>query len=262
MADLADDLARFWDAFDSVLERVEPAWWGSVVADGRFPDVWDTNYARVETADPSLSLEEVAAALTPVLERVSASAFHVVMFRPEATNRLLSELTDRGDRLSWDIVMTFEGEETTAGSAVVEELRVDDDLWAGVAASLPSFGVTEAETIRQLVRLEREVLDPGGTKRWFGVRGGTGEVVALGALVHLAGLGYVDHVVTLPEARGRGHARAVVTRIAHEARRAGVERTFLLVDPQGPVSMYERMGFREGTRIASTLATRQTGGDR
>ena len=84
--------------------------------------------------------------------------------------------------------------------------------------------------------------------------------MALGALVLLAGLGYVDHVVTFPEARGRGHARAIVSRIVHEARAAGAGRIFLLVDPEGPVSLYERLGFHEATRIASTLATRHTRG--
>jgi hypothetical protein len=43
----------------------------------------------------------------------------------------------------------------------------------------------------------------------------------------------------------------------HEARAAGVRRIFLLVDPQGPVRLYEGLGFREATRIASTRAPRQ-----
>jgi GNAT superfamily N-acetyltransferase len=260
MGDLADDLVRFWTALDSGLERVEPTWWGAVVTDRRFPDVWDVNYARVETADASVSLHDVDRPLAPALAAATAAAVHVVMFRPEATARLLSDLTGRGDRLSWDVVMMHEREPPPSGRDVAEELRVDEDLWVRVAASLPSFGVTEPETIRQLLRMEREVLDPGATKRWFGVRDGGGDVVALGALVLLAGLGYVDHVITLPHARGRGHARAVVTRIVREARAAGVDRTFLLVDPEGPVPLYEHLGFREATRIASTLAPRQIAG--
>ena len=259
MSDLADDLVRFWAAMDSRLERVEPTRWGAVVTDGRFPDVWDTNYARVETADPSVRLDEVSTALAPALEAAGAAAFHVVLFRPKGNPRLLSDLTERGDKLSWDVVMVHGGEPAPLEGDAAEELRIDEELWGRVAASLPSFGVTEPETIRQLLRIEREVFDAGTAKRWFGVRDEIG-VVALGALVHLAGLGYVDHVVTFPEARRRGHAGAVVTRIVHEARAAGVERTFLLADPQGPVPLYEQLGFREATRIASTLAARQTGG--
>jgi GNAT superfamily N-acetyltransferase len=258
MADLVDDLVRFWNALDSGLERVAPTWWGAVVTDPRFPDVWDTNYARVESADPSLSLDDVAADLEPALEAAGATASHTVLFRPEAGAGLLDELVARGDRPSWDIVMTHEGEPPPGGDAV-EELRMGEEEWSRVGASLRWFGVDEPETVRQLLRLEREVLDPGGAKRWFGVRDGGGELVALGSLMLLADLGYVDHIVTFPETRGLGHARAIVARLVHEAR-ADVRRTFLLVEPEGPVRLYEGLGFREATRLASTLAPRQTRG--
>lgn len=260
MADIVEDLVRFWDELDSGLEHVTPTWWGAVVTDGRFPRVWDTNYARVETADPALSLGEVAAALEPALEAAGAAAFHVVLFRPRETAALLNELLTRGDTPSWDIVMEHAGDAPAAENPV-EELRMDrPDDWARLGDSLAAFGVEEPEVVQQLLRLEREVLDPGGTKRWFGVRGPGGEVEAFGALVLLAGLGYVDHIVTFPEARGRGHARAIVARIVREARAAGVERIFLLVDPEGPVHLYEGLGFREATRIAATRSPRQTGG--
>ena len=258
MPELASDLVRFWSALDAGLRHHAPAWWGEVVTDDRFPGVWDTNYARVETADPAVSLRDVAPVLDPALERAGAESFHVVMFRPEVTATLVDDLTGRGDRLTWDVVMVL-GDELPPleRSGGVEELAVDDRLWRDVGASLPSFGITEDATAGQLLRIEREVLDPGRAKRWFGVRDAAGEAVALGSLILLAGIGYVDHVVTTPPARGRGHARAIVSRIAHEARAAGAAPIFLLVDPEGPVALYERLGFREGTRIAGTLAPRQ-----
>jgi ribosomal protein S18 acetylase RimI-like enzyme len=254
--EIAEDLVRFWAEVDSGLERVTPTWWGAVVTDLRFPGVWDTNYARVETADPALSLAEVSADLEPALEAAGADHTHVVLFRPDLTARLLDELTVRGDRSSWDVVMTHEGDDPPPVGAVVEELRMDGDDWDRLGAALGSFGVDEPAIVDQLVRLEREVMAPAG-KRWFGVRGPGGEVLAFGALVQRAGLGYVDDIVTFPEARGRGHARDVVTRIVHEARSAGVRRIFLMVDPEGPVRLYEGLGFREATRIASTRARRQ-----
>jgi len=260
MTDIVEDLVRFWDELDSGLEHVTPTWWGALVTDGRFPGVWDTNYARVETADPALSLAEVAAGLEPALEEAGAVSFHVVLFRPRETAALLDELIARGDRPSWDIVMEHGGAPSSADGPV-EELRMDrPDDWARLGDSLASFGVDEPAVVQQLLRLEREVLDPGGTKRWFGVRGPGGEVVAFGALVLLAGLGYVDHIVTFPEARGRGYARRIVARLVQEARAAGVDRIFLLVDPEGPVGLYEGLGFREATRIAATRSPRQAGG--
>jgi ribosomal protein S18 acetylase RimI-like enzyme len=152
--------------------------------------------------------------------------------------------------------MTHEGEDPQPAGGAVQELRMDGDIWDRLGASLASFGVDEPVIVQQLVRLEREVMDPTG-KRWFGVRDRGGEVLAFGALVVLAGLGYVDDVVTFPESRGRGYARAIVTRLVHEARATGVRRIFLLVDPLGPVRLYEGLGFREATRIASTRAPRQ-----
>lgn len=260
MTNIVEDLLRFWAVLDSGLEHVTPTWWGAVVTDGRFPGVWDTNYARVETADPALSLDEVATGLAPALEAAGAVSFHVVLFRPRQTAVLMDELTARGDHPSWDIVMEHGGDPPPA-SGLVEELRMERrDDWDRLGRSLTAFGVDEPALVQQLLRLEREVLYPGGTKRWFGVRGPGGEVVAFGALVVLAGLGYVDHIVTFPEARSRGYARAVVARIVHEARAAGVRRIFLLVDPEGPVRLYEGLGFHEATRIASTRSPRQTAG--
>jgi ribosomal protein S18 acetylase RimI-like enzyme len=266
MPDLIDDLVAFWTALDGHLERVEPVRWGAVVTDRRFPDVWDANYARVETDDGHLSLADVARSLDPAIVAAGAAAFHVVMFRPEATMRLLTELSSRGDRLSWDVVMSHEGDlaeltnDAPGDPHDVEELSVDQELWDKLAGSLAWFGITEPEVVRQLLRLEREAMDPGTMKRWFGVRDDRGEVMTLAALVLLGGLAYVDDVVTFPEARGRGYARAVVTRLVREARASGARRTFLLVDPDGPVLLYERLGFREATRIASTLAPRHTTG--
>ena len=263
MPDVIEDLVAFWTALDARFAHATPVGWGAVVTDRRFPDVWDANYARVEIADEQLSLAEVAHALDPAIARADAAAFHVVMFRPQGCTRLLAELGSRGDRLSWDVVMRRAPdarEVSLGGPGDVQELPPDRELWERVGSSMASFGVTEPEIVRQLLRIEREVMEPGTSKRWFGVRDDRGRIVTLAALVLLAGSAYVDHVVTFPEARGRGYARAAVTRLVHEARASGALRTFLLVDPAGPLPLYERLGFREVTRIASTLATRQTAG--
>jgi ribosomal protein S18 acetylase RimI-like enzyme len=95
-------------------------------------------------------------------------------------------------------------------------------------------------------------LEPAG-KRWFGVREG-GRVVSAGTLLVLDGAAYIDDVATLPGSRGRGYASAVVRTIVQEARRAGAAEIYLLADPGAPrvIAMYERLGFREVGRLAST----------
>jgi len=79
-------------------------------------------------------------------------------------------------------------------------------------------------------------------------------IVALAALVQLEGVGYLDNVATFPQARGRGMASAIVSRAIELARDSGAEHVSLFADPDAlpVVRMYERLGFREVGRLAST----------
>jgi GNAT superfamily N-acetyltransferase len=256
VADL-EPLLRFWRALDAAFETVEPAWWGGVVADSRFPGVWDVNYARVETDDPSLSLAEVESSLLPLLDRSGARHTHMALFHPERLTTILSEASTRGDRLSWDTAMELRGRTSDVMSGVeVEEIGpLDPAFWPAYRGSLGEFQVTEEDAVKQLVDIEREVLIPAG-KRWFAVRE-NGRPLALGSLIGLESVGYVDHVVTFPEARRRGYASAIVRRIALEARRSDLDHLYLLAERGAEaVSLYERLGFEAIGHIASTLRPR------
>jgi ribosomal protein S18 acetylase RimI-like enzyme len=256
VADL-EPLLRFWRALDAAFQTVEPAWWGGVVADSRFPDVWDVNYARVETDDPSLSLAEVESVLLPLLDRSGARHTHMVLFHPERLTTILSEASTRGDRLSWDTAMELRELALDPPSVIdVEEVEPHDpSFWLAYRGSLGEFQITEDEAIQQLVDIERDVLIPAG-KRWFAVRE-NGRPLALGSLIGLEGAGYVDHVVTFPEARRRGYASAIVRRIALEARRSDLDHLYLLAERGAEaVSLYERLGFEAIGHIASTLRPR------
>jgi ribosomal protein S18 acetylase RimI-like enzyme len=256
MADL-EPLLRFWRALDSAFETVEPSWWGGVVADSRYPDIWDVNYARVETDDDALSLPEVESSLLPVMNRIGARHVHMVVFHPERLTALLSEASTRGDRFSWDTIMELRGEAPDAPSAIdVEEIDPHDpSFWPAYRGSLGEFRITEHDAIRQLVDIEREVLIPAG-KRWFAVRVAR-RAQALGSLIGMEGVGYVDHIVTFPEARRRGYAGAVVRRIVEEARRSDLDHLYLLAEPGAEaLALYERLGFEAIGHIASTLRPR------
>jgi GNAT superfamily N-acetyltransferase len=252
-----EPLLRFWRALDSAFESVEPAWWGGVVADSRFPGIWDVNYARVETDDPALSLAEVESSLLPVMDRSGARHAHMVVFHPEHLTTLLSEASTRGDRLSWDTAMELRRRAPGVRVDIdVEEVDpLDPSFWPAYRVSLGEFQVTEEDVVRQLVDIERDVLIPAG-KRWFAVRE-DGRPQALGSLIGMEGAGYVDHVVTFPESRRRGYAGAIVRRIAQEARRSGLAHLYLLAEPGAEaVSLYGRLGFEAIGHIASTLRPR------
>jgi len=134
----------------------------------------------------------------------------------------------------------------------VTEVPPSPELWRAVETSMVSFGIEDPDAVRQLRRIEQEVLTPR-SKRWFGVEEG-GRLVSIGALMQLEGVGYVDNVVTEPGFRGRGYASAVTARIVRESLSAGAERVLLFADPDEPavLRLYERLGFREVGRIAST----------
>jgi ribosomal protein S18 acetylase RimI-like enzyme len=249
-----DHVTRFWRALDDCFGRVAPTWWGAVVTDGRYPAIWDANYARIDVASDDLTAADVEADLLPALQAVGTGVMHVVSFDPDATGPLLAELSTRGHRLTFDLVMDLDGPAEPADAALeIEELPLDDALWERVTASMDLFGVEDADVILQLRDIERDVMAIGG-KRWFGVRDQDEAIVSLGALVVLEGVGYLDNVATFPEARGRGLASAITMRMAHEAGAVGAARVCLLADPGASpvVRMYERLGFRGVGRLAAT----------
>ncbi len=248
---LPEGFLALWRSMDALFSRVEPTPWGAVVTDGRYPRIWDTNYARVEAA--GVRLPEVVEALAPALDSIGATIFHVVMFNPEGSARLLTDLSRRGHRLGWDLVMLSPAVRAAPNAHKVHEVSPGPELWNAVEASLALLGDEPKEAVAQIRAIETDVLAPGG-KRWFGVRDDAGELVSLAALLVLAGAGYVDNVATLPRARGRGMASAVTAHAVGEAATQGVRQVFLVADPDATevVRMYERLGFRTAVRLAST----------
>jgi ribosomal protein S18 acetylase RimI-like enzyme len=249
---IPDHVVRFWRAVDELVGSVHPTWWGATVTQPRFPQVWDANYARVDRPAEDVTAADIETELVPALAAAGATTFHVVSFFPDQTGGLIAELSSRGHRLTWDLVMDLEGTPADPPAVRVEELEPDDALWPRLTESFSLFGVDAADASGQLCLLEQRLTSGG--KRWFGVRDGDGAVVSLGAMLVLDGVGYVDNVATFPEARERGFASAITARIAREARSGGAEPVILLADPdaQKVVRMYERLGFRGVGKLGST----------
>jgi ribosomal protein S18 acetylase RimI-like enzyme len=250
---IPEHIHRFWKALDELHFHAEPTWWGAVVTEARFPAIWDFNYARVDVPAPDLTLSEVAAALLPALAEVGTDTFHVLFFHAEETTDLLVELSTIGHTLSWDLVMDLRDEPTVRPVDVrVEPLEAGDELWSRVRDSLSLFG-NDAAVADQLTSIEQETFS-AGHKRWLGVRDDDGEIVALAALVLLEDVGYLDNVATFPQARGRGLASSIVSRAIDLARGSGADHVSLFAEPDdvAVVHMYERLGFREAGRLAST----------
>ena len=225
------------------------------MTDGRFPAVWDANYARIDVPTSDLNGAEVERELIPALERAGSDTFHAVIFHPESMTRVLTDLSTRGYRLDWDVVMELRtNPEDQPHEVRVEGLNDGPDLWEMVHASLNLFGTATSSpgAVEQLQRIEREVFGPGG-KRWFVARGHDGRVASLAALLVLDGVAYLDNVATFPESRGKGFASAVTAHITRLALAEGASVVSLLADPDSHevVRLYRRLGFREAGRLAS-----------
>jgi len=249
---------RFWHALDSAIERVVETPWGAVVSDARYPSIWDVNYARVD-AERDVRLSDVREALDRELARVGGHHEHIVCFWPELQTGLLGELGRGGNRISWDIVMIHRGGDPEPPAVAVEEITTfDDAFWKAVRTSLTAFDVTEPASLEELMHLEREVALPDG-KRWFAIRRSSGaqpqqEPLALGALIEHEGVAYLDHIVTVPEARRRGYGSAMVREIVQVARGDGMRQITLLADRGGkPAELYRRLGFEDLTYLASSV---------
>jgi ribosomal protein S18 acetylase RimI-like enzyme len=251
VADL-EPLLRFWRAHDALFERVEPAWWGAVVSDARFPAIREPNYARIETTEP-VGLAEIEERLIPAIRRIGGIGAHAVVFEPEEQTDLIAAASMRGERITWDLVMRIDGPGEVGEDHVEEIADPDDAFWAVHRASARLFEIEGEVTLDQLQAMERRVMVPGG-RRWFAAPDAD-ERAALAALMVLDGVGFVDHVVTFPEHRRRGHAEALTRRLVAEAAEAGAEATYLLADPEGDAArIYARIGFEQVSQLASWVS--------
>jgi ribosomal protein S18 acetylase RimI-like enzyme len=251
-----EPLLRFWHAGDDLFDRVEPAWWGAVVSDPRYPLVQEPNYARVETHEP-VRLEEIEEALLPAMRRAGSVRGHVVVFHPDDQTDLLAQASTRGARLAWDLVMEHRGDGVDAESAGAELRELDERFWAAHRESMRWFDILDPDVVEQLQAIERELFVPAG-RRWFAVAGSDG-IEALAALIVLEGIGYLDHVVTVPAARRRGFASALTRRAVAAARELGAERTYLLAEPDGAAAgMYAGLGFAPVVQLASWISDLRT----
>jgi ribosomal protein S18 acetylase RimI-like enzyme len=138
----------------------------------------------------------------------------------------------------------------------VEEVRAfDGPFWSDHLDSARLFDIRGADTLDQLQAMERDVLLPAG-RRWFSVIDGDRRV-ALAALLVLERIGFVDHVVTFPDARRRGHAEVLTRWCVSEATAMGADHVFLLAEPDGAAArIYDRIGFERVGHLASWLTPR------
>jgi ribosomal protein S18 acetylase RimI-like enzyme len=233
----------------------EPTAWGYVVADARYPKVWDANHAAVLRPTPESTAAEIRAALTPVLRRAGAGQEHIEMWGLPEQSGLRDEFrVEVVGALPVDAVMVFEADPDRL-AAHVEGIRLreltdpGDAFLAWYRRSRSEFGEPLAEDVLdQLLHRDLEVFLPRGM-RWFAATA-EDEPVGYTSVLSLAGVGYLDGVMTMPTFRGRGIATATIAAAIRASRSAGDEVVHLLAEDGGaPQRLYERLGFRTRARV-------------
>jgi ribosomal protein S18 acetylase RimI-like enzyme len=230
---------------DRCVERVVETRFGPALFNDTYSTIWFLNVLRVERPGDAAA-EEIAAES----DRVQAELGHRrVILPPGAT-----VLEEGFRRLGWKpdhfLFMVYRGGGERADAARVEEVepgrlrRLREEIIREWQPDADEKTVSEMHAAN-LLQVK------AANSRIFGIVE-DGEVVSSAQLFADGGTAQVEDVATLPAYRGRGHAKALVTRAVEEAVAGNHEFVFLVADGgDWPKKLYNRLGFEEvGSRFA------------
>jgi ribosomal protein S18 acetylase RimI-like enzyme len=230
---------------DRCAERVVATRFGPALFNDTHSTIWNLNVVRAERPGDAPA-EDIAAEV----ERVQAGLGHRrVILPPGAT-----ELESGFRKLRWQpdhfLFMVYRGDGEPADTSRVEE--VDPERLRPLRAEIIREWQRDVDekTVSELIAADM-LMWKEANSRIFGIVE-DGEVVSSAQLYSDASTAQVEEVATLPAYRGRGHAKALVTRAVEEAIADNHEFIFLVADGDDwPKKLYNRLGFEEvGSRFA------------
>lgn len=211
---------------------------GIVVSTPSLPAVWAINQLRVTDG---LTFDQLID-----LANEQQTGFHyrqVAVEHQAAGPGLEDAFRAAGWKVERDVVMVLDGPADRPGdTSVVDDAGEEEVLglmrrWYGGDEPSP----TEIEQLVAYGRREARRLGD----RLLGVRSGDGALVAITKLRSDGRTAQIEAVYAVPEARGRGFARALISRAVELARDGGHDLTFIVADDNDwPKLLYERLGFR------------------
>ena len=227
---------------DGMTGRRVPFSRGAALFHDDFPLVWDLNYLRVEQSEGATA-EELAAEA----ERLHGESGHGHR-AVEIVGAAEGERLEHGfAALGWEtesllIMVHRRPPDRPAETTLVREVSEAElqPAWERTSRSQP--WATDDEVVRQVVGAHY-LLDQAAAVRRFAVLV-EGSVASYCELYVEGPTAQIEDVATHPEHRGRGYARAVVTKALEEARAAGCDLVFLGADPDDwPKELYRKLGF-------------------
>jgi GNAT superfamily N-acetyltransferase len=249
MTDLERCIDFVVDRADRLAAKKEPSRYGVALLDPELPDVWSRNYLFASEQLDVVSAEELAREAERLLGQAGLRHRKVEVFDNTAGKRLEPGFVELGWTRECDVIMVATRErDRLADTSAVEEVTIDDlvPAWTESWASDPAvFG---SDVARQLVENKRRLGRETDT-RFFAARV-EGEVASYCELYSDGRTAQIENVFTLERFRGRGLARASVSRALQLARDGGHDLIFLIADRDDwPKELYGKLGFDEAGRI-------------
>jgi predicted GNAT family acetyltransferase len=226
---------------DRSATRIVPFRWGRALFHDDLPRRWDLNFLRVEGDAPD------ADALMAEAERLHSQASHRHRKVSVASEALAERVQEGFKRAGWDVerlvVMAHRrSPDREIDASFVRE--VDFDTARPVLEELYRRDplTDDEETVSQLVR-SRLVTARVTRLRHFAVVV-DGAIASICDLYSDGSTAQIEDVNTLEEFRGRGYARATISRALEAARAEGCDLVFLVADDDDwPKALYHRIGF-------------------
>jgi GNAT superfamily N-acetyltransferase len=223
-----------------VVEEVRAIEQGWVVRAPSFPDVWVFNNVRVQV---DVTYQEAADLCRRHLPDTNFDQLFIL--DDEVGERLGETFRAAGWEVDVDVhsVLARPPDRSVATDAVVEAGEEEAlDLMERWMREDPSLHLTGA-ALRQLLEGSRLSWRARNARR-LGIRDEDGRLTAMTMLYSDGRVAQVEDVYVVPEARGRGYGRVLVTRAIDLARRGEHELTFIVADDNDwPKQLYRKLGF-------------------
>jgi GNAT superfamily N-acetyltransferase len=240
-----EPLARMLDFVRTALmrsaEEVRSISAGLVITAPALPTVWSVNQLRVTEPLDFDALIELADR-----ELAGTGYRHVVVEHQASGPELEVAFRQAGWKVERDLLMVLaDGPDRGGDTSVVVDAGEDEVMDVMRRWHLEDADpIPDEDETTQLVEYNRRE-GRAQAARLLGVRSSDGQLVAIAQLRSDGSTAQVEDVFTVPEARGRGYARAMLTRAIELARAAEHELIFIIADDQDwPKLLYRRIGFR------------------
>jgi GNAT superfamily N-acetyltransferase len=212
---------------------------GCVVRTPSLPQVWSLNHVRLTKSLPLAEAVEIA---DEQLFDLPYRQLHLE--HGHGGPQLELQFRAAGWKVEREVVMALrrEPDRAAATEAVAE---CSEEAMLAVMARWFAEGppATSPEAVGQLVDYSRRESRARDDRR-FAILDVDGRASAVTKLRSTGPIAQLEDVYTAPEARGRGHARALLTYVTSLARSEGHELIFIVADDEDwPKLLYRKIGF-------------------